>query len=182
MKFSLQVDWSGLVHVHDCTQRVLSIQQKFCFKFQKFHVPSGSPTFCLHRPNPSHWAFGYCPCQQNTEEQYWGQQFVKLKGTFWSDLPNNQTSQSGPPSKLVSNILVRMKLNGLLWRFISILTKICRNLWKLNCNKVESDKSHIMALHVHFSVSDITHLKMQWNMYNIFGLFQGSFSPQLPSR
>ena len=108
--------------------------------------------------------------------------FVKLKGTFWSDLPNNQTSQSGPPSKLVSNILVRMKLNGLLWRFISILTKICRNLWKLNCNKVESDKSHIMALHVHFSVSDITHLKMQWNMYNIFGLFQGSFSPQLPSR
>ena len=108
--------------------------------------------------------------------------FVKLKGTFLSDLPNNQTSQSGPPSKLVSNILVRMKLNGLLWCFISILKKICRNLWKLNCNKVESDKSHIMALHDHFSVSDITHLKMQWNMYNIFGLFQGSFSPQLPSR
>ena len=35
--------------------------------------------------------------------------FVKWKGTFWSDLPpplNDQTGQSGPPSKLVPNIPV----------------------------------------------------------------------------
>ena len=45
------------------------------------------------------------------------------KGHFGLTCQNNQTSQSGPPSKLISNILVRMKMNGLLWHLISIFNQ-----------------------------------------------------------
>ena len=33
----------------------------------------------LHTPDPSHRAFGYCSCKQDTKELYWGQQFCQMK-------------------------------------------------------------------------------------------------------
>ena len=36
-------------------------------------------TFRLHRPDPSHRAFGYCSCKQDTKERYGGQQFGQMK-------------------------------------------------------------------------------------------------------
>ena len=33
----------------------------------------------LHRPDPSHRAFGYCSCKQDTKERYAGQQFVQME-------------------------------------------------------------------------------------------------------
>ena len=36
-------------------------------------------TFRLQRPDPSHHAFGYCTFKQDTEEQYWGQQFGQME-------------------------------------------------------------------------------------------------------
>ena len=47
----------------------------------KFFGNSTSP-FRSHRSVPSHRAFGYWYCKQDTKERYWGQQFVKWKGTF----------------------------------------------------------------------------------------------------
>ena len=43
-------------------------------------------TFRLHRPDPSHHAFGYF-YKQDTKKRYWDNNFVKWKGTFRSDLP-----------------------------------------------------------------------------------------------
>ena len=39
-------------------------------------------TFQLQRPDPSHCAFGYCSCKQDTKEQYWGQQFCQMERDF----------------------------------------------------------------------------------------------------
>ena len=36
-------------------------------------------TFRLHRPDPSHRAFGYCSCKQDSKERYWGQQFCQIE-------------------------------------------------------------------------------------------------------
>ena len=36
-------------------------------------------TFRLHRPDPSHRAFGYCSCNQDTREQHWEQQFCQME-------------------------------------------------------------------------------------------------------
>ena len=42
-------------------------------------------TFRLQRPDPSHRAFDYCSCKQDTEERYWGEQ--SRKGIFRSERP-----------------------------------------------------------------------------------------------
>ena len=90
----------------------------------KFHVQKGMvaykswiqklPTFLLHRPDLSQRAYGYCSCEQETKEPYWGDiNFVKWKGTFrFHHLKIDQTGQSGPPSKLVLNNPVRPNWNG----------------------------------------------------------------------
>ena len=72
------------------------------------------PTFLLHRPDLSQRAYGYCSCEQETKEPYWGDiNFVKWKGTFrFHHLKIDQTGQSGPPSKLVLNNPVRPNWNG----------------------------------------------------------------------
>ena len=62
--------------------QALSIQQKFRFEISEMSRAQWNDTFSFHRPDPSHRAFGYCSCKQDTKEQYWG-----------------QTGQSGPPSK-----------------------------------------------------------------------------------
>ena len=36
-------------------------------------------TVRLHTPDPSHRAFGYCSCKQDTKELYWGQQFCQME-------------------------------------------------------------------------------------------------------
>ena len=59
-------------------------------------------TVRLHRPDPGHRAFGFCFCNQDTKERYWGQQFVKWKGIFrtnWPKLPDRSqwtTFKAGP--------------------------------------------------------------------------------------
>ena len=62
--------------------------------------------FWLHGPDPSHRVFAYCSCRQDTKERYWGQQFCKKEGHFGPTDRNDQTGQSGSPSKVVSNIAV----------------------------------------------------------------------------
>ena len=70
----------------------LFIQQDFPFETSEILRAKWNGTFRLHRPEPSHRAFPYCSCKQDTKEPYWGQQFVKWKGTFqfnrqkWPDL------------------------------------------------------------------------------------------------
>ena len=55
---------------------------KFWFEiqFRKFHVPNGTVLWLrLHGPDPSHHAFGYCSCKQDTKERYGGQQFGQME-------------------------------------------------------------------------------------------------------
>ena len=59
--------------------------------------------------------FGYCSCKQDTKERYWGQQFCQMQRDISVRLTdqNDQTSQSGPPLKLVPNIPDRANWNDL---------------------------------------------------------------------
>ena len=57
----------------------LSIQQKFWFEISEILRAQWSGTFRLHRPDPSHRAFGYCSCKQDTTGRYWGQQFCQME-------------------------------------------------------------------------------------------------------
>ena len=58
----------------------LSIQQKFRFEISEILLAQWNGTFWLHRPDPSHRAFGDCSCKQDTTGRKW-------KGTFQSDRP-----------------------------------------------------------------------------------------------
>ena len=71
------MDWSG--KAHDCTQRVLSIQQKFRLKLQKFHVPNIHSCCTVPTQATAHLFIVHINCQQDTEEQYWGQQFCQME-------------------------------------------------------------------------------------------------------
>ena len=44
--------------------------------------------FRLLKPDPSHRAFGYCSCKQDTKEEYWGQQFCQMERDVRSDRRN----------------------------------------------------------------------------------------------
>ena len=57
----------------------LSIQQKFRFEIAEISRAQWNGTFRWHRPHPSHHAFGYCSCKQDTTERYWGQRFCPIK-------------------------------------------------------------------------------------------------------
>ena len=86
-------------------------------RFEISEIPRSqwNGTFRLHRPNPSHRAFGYCFCKQDTKERYWGVGITILsngEGHFGPTDRNDQTGQSGPPSKLVPNIPVGPNRNG----------------------------------------------------------------------
>ena len=61
------------------TPQPLSIQQKFRFEISEILRAQWSGTFRLHRPDPSHRAFGSCSCKQDTKERYWGQQFCQME-------------------------------------------------------------------------------------------------------
>ena len=75
-------------------------------KFQKFFVLNG--TFQLHRPDPSHYTFGYCFYKKDTKGQYWGTTFL----SNGEGHRNDRTGQSEPPSEVVPNILVGPNQNG----------------------------------------------------------------------
>ena len=53
----------------------LSIQEKFRFEFQKIPRAQWNGKFPLHRYDPSHRAFDYCPYKRGTEERYWDNNF-----------------------------------------------------------------------------------------------------------
>ena len=92
----------------------LSIQFMFRFEISEIPCAQWNGTFWLHRPNPSHCVFGYCSCKEDTKEWYWGQQVCQMERDI-SVRPtdrDNQTSQSGSPSKLVPNISVGPNWNG----------------------------------------------------------------------
>ena len=49
-------------------------------RFRTFNVPNGTILWLrLHRPDPSHRAFGYCSCKQHTKERYMGRQLCQLE-------------------------------------------------------------------------------------------------------
>ena len=63
-------------------------------KVWKFHA-QWSPwngTFRLHRPDPSHRAFGYRSCKKDAKERYWGQQFCQME----RDILVQLTEMRGP--------------------------------------------------------------------------------------
>ena len=67
-------------------------------KFQKFHMPNGTvPSGCTDPTQATTRLVIFISMIQN--KRYWDNNFVKWKGTFWSDLPNGQTGQSWPLSK-----------------------------------------------------------------------------------
>ena len=90
----------------------LSIQQKFRFEISEISGAQWSCTFRLDRPDPSHRAFGYCSCKQDTKERHWTTILSNGKGHFGPTDRNDQTGQSGPSSKLVPNIPVGPNGNG----------------------------------------------------------------------
>ena len=65
-------------------------------KLRKFHVPEWNGTLRLHRPDPSHRAFGYCSCKQDTKERYWEQQFCLFGSTdrnVWATGPGSEQTE-----------------------------------------------------------------------------------------
>ena len=61
------------------TPQALSIQQKFRFEMSEIPRSQWSGIFRLHSPYPSHRAFGYCSCKQDTKERYWEEQFCQME-------------------------------------------------------------------------------------------------------
>ena len=81
-------------------------------------MPNGTVhSGCTEQTQLSHCMFGFvlessrirktCTVDNN---------FVKWKGTFWSDSPNDQIDQNGPPLNLVPNIPVEPNRNDLFLR------------------------------------------------------------------
>ena len=77
-------------------------------------------TFWLHRPDPSHRAFRYYSCKQDTKEQYWGQQFCQMERDI-SVLPAEMTW----PVK-VDNL---QSWSGIFWLD---QTEMVRSIWYTN--------------------------------------------------
>ena len=68
----------------------LSIPQKLRFEISEISRAQWSGTSRLHRPDPSHRAFGYCSCKQDTKWRYWEQQFDQME-THISIRPTEMT-------------------------------------------------------------------------------------------
>ena len=108
-------EWGSFVKTEACVARrhgALSIQRKFRFEISEISGAQWTCTFRLDRPDPSHRAFGYCSCKQDTKERHWTTILSNGKGHFGPTDRNDQTGQSGPSSKLVPNIPVGPNGNG----------------------------------------------------------------------
>ena len=100
----------------------LSIQQKSQFEISEISRVQWSCTFRLHRPDPSHRAFGYCSCKQDAKERYWGQQFCQME----RDISVQPTQMSG---------LVKVDhLQSWSRVFRSDQTEMVRSIWRTNRN------------------------------------------------
>ena len=110
-RFQSMQRWSILIRFFKENSGRFPFNKNSGLKFRKFHVPNGTVQLCafqLHRPDPSHCMFAHCSCKQDTKEWFWGQQFCEMeKGHFSPNDQNDQTSQRGPSSKLLLNILVQ---------------------------------------------------------------------------
>ena len=118
--------------------------------------------------NPSHRAFGYCSCKQDSKERHWGQQFCQMERDI-SVRPterNDQTSQSGPPSKVFPNIPVGPKWNG---PFHLISNRKFRN-FELNekhpvirLQRRNSNRINLLTTiqYVHLTNKDLLHFNFQ---------------------
>ena len=75
----------------------LSIQQEFRFKISETSRAEWNGRFRLHRPDPSHRAFGYCSWKQDTKERYCLGTTILSNGKEYFGLTdwNDQTSQRG---------------------------------------------------------------------------------------
>ena len=109
--------WSTTAGGHRDTQgwkpRALFIQQEFLFKISEIPLAQWNGAFRLHRPDPSHRAFGYCSYKQDTKKAILGTTILSNgRGHFGPTDRNDQTGQSWPPSKLVQNIPVGPNRNG----------------------------------------------------------------------
>ena len=74
----------------------LSIQQKFQCEITEIPRAEWNGTLRLHRPDPSHRAFGYCSCKQDTKERYWEQQFCQVGSTdrnVWATGPGSEQTE-----------------------------------------------------------------------------------------
>ena len=70
----------------------LDLKGHFPFRFEISEIPRG--TFRLHRPDPSHRAFGYCSWKEwDTKERCWGQQFCQMERDISVKEP---PSEAGP--------------------------------------------------------------------------------------
>ena len=55
------------------------INKNLRFEISEIPLSQWHGTFRLRRPNPSHIAFGYCSCKQDTKERYWGRQVCQME-------------------------------------------------------------------------------------------------------
>ena len=89
--------------------RAVSIQQKFRIEFRKLHVPNGTVHSGCTDPTQTTTRFVIVLVSRIQKSGTGNNNFVKWKGTFNR---NDRTGQSGPPSKVIPNILVRQNRNG----------------------------------------------------------------------
>lgn len=123
-------------HCHMSSERFL-FNKHSGLKFWKFHSLNGMVLSAeLIWPKPLHvWH------RMQNLEQYWRQQLCQNNGKGqWND----QTGQSGPPWKVVANILVGPNINGL---FHLISKRNCHN-FELNGKHQVQCLSHPMTIKV----------------------------------
>ena len=93
------------------------IQQKFQFEILWIGTVHSGCT------DPIQATACYCSCMQVTKEQYWGQQFCQVGGTFQFDRPKWQDQSKWTTFKAQS------------WIFQSDQTEMVRSIWWTNQNK-----------------------------------------------
>ena len=87
--------------------------KKFWFEILEISHAQWNDTSCVHRPDPSLRAFGYCSLLIGFKRALLGTTILSNgEGHFRPTGRNDQTGQSGPPSKLVPNIHVGPNQNG----------------------------------------------------------------------
>ena len=118
-------EWGSFVKTEACVARrhgALSIQRKFRFEISEISGAQWTCTFRLDRPDPSHRAFGYCSCKQDTKERYWGQQFCQME----RDISVRPTEMTRPVT--VDHLQSWSRI------FRSDQTEMVRSIWCTNRN------------------------------------------------
>ena len=107
----VQIRFSDQYHLDLGTSRVLNpFNKNSALKFWKLHVPNGTAHSACRDPTQATTCLVLVSSIQKSGTG--DSNFVKWKGTFHLIDQDNQTGQSGPPSKLVPNILVGPNRNG----------------------------------------------------------------------